>query len=337
MNKQYDVIVYIGRFRPQHNGHTKIIQDISQLAKKTLVIVGSKSNPITIKNPWTYEEVSDMIKHSVHVQYMTIAGVEDYTYDDYKWINEVNKLVDKETVGIVNSKIAIAGYDKDHTSYYLKYFPQWDFIEQKAYREYGTIVNGTDIRTEFFKGNTHHIKSIVPPYVFDVILGMDSKRKKYLQNEYNGIIETQKKYGTGNNVSTDAIVVQSGHLLLVQRKESGIDLWAMPGGFLEPDELLVEGVIRELRQETVLKVPEKVLLGSIKEIKLFDKIDRDLRSRIITQVYLFKLDDNLDLPKVKGSDDAKEAKWVSIHEFYNMRSVMYADHYHIIEKMLESL
>lgn len=337
LKKTYDVIVYIGRFQPLHNGHIKIIETISQLADRTLVIVGSKSNPVSVKNPWNYEERKDMIQYSVHVQYMTIAGVEDYTYDDYKWINEITKLVEIETIGIKNPKIAIAGYNKDHTSSYLQYFPQWDFIEQKAYKEYGTIVNATDIRAELFKDMTHHVKSIVSPYVFDVILNMNSKRKEYLINEYNGIIETQAKYGTGNHVATDAIVVQSGHILLIKRKDSGVDLWAMAGGFLDPKETLIQCVIRELKEETVLKVPEKVLLGSIKDVKIFDKIDRDLRSRIITQVYLFKLDDNLNLPKVKGTDDAKEAKWISIHDFYNMRSMMYADHYHIIEKMLESL
>jgi len=219
----------------------------------------------------------------------------------------------------------------------LKYFPQWDLIDQSAYKEYGDLVNATDIRKEWLSGKTYHIKPVLPPFVFDFILSIAGDRLAYLMKEYAGIIATQETYGLGNFITTDAIVVQSGHVLLIKRKESGIDLWAMAGGFLDIEETLEQGVIRELKEETKLKVPEKVLLGSIKEVKIFDKVDRDLRGRIITQVYLFKLDDKLDLPKVKGNDDAKEAKWIPIGDFYNMRSVMYADHFHIVEKMLESL
>jgi len=339
MNKLYDVIVYIGRFQPFHNGHAKIIQDISRLAKKTVVIVGSKSNPVTVKNPFSFEERKTMIQHSVHVQYLDIEGVEDYTYDDYKWINEITEIVGNASAFTkkINPSIAIAGYNKDESSSYLKYFPQWDLIDQSAYKEYGDLVNATDIRKEWLSGKTYHIKPVLPPFVFDFILSIAGDRLAYLMKEYAGIIATQETYGLGNFITTDAIVVQSGHVLLIKRKESGIDLWAMAGGFLDIEETLEQGVIRELKEETKLKVPEKVLLGSIKEVKIFDKVDRDLRGRIITQVYLFKLDDKLDLPKVKGNDDAKEAKWIPIGDFYNMRSVMYADHFHIVEKMLESL
>lgn len=333
MNKKYDTIVYIGRFQPLHNGHVNIIQKISQLANKVIVIIGSKSNPISTKNPWSYDERVDMIKNSVHVQYLAISGVEDYIYDDFKWINKVTEIVNSESP--TNAKIAIAGYNKDESSSYLKYFPQWDLIEQLPYRVYGNLVNATDIRNEIFKGKFHHVETILPPYVSTEVSQMMGSKFKYLQGVYDDILDLKERYGEGNFNTTDSIVVQSGHTLLIERKDTG--LFAMPGGLLEPTETFDECVIRELREETGLKVPKKVLLGSIKEVRTFDKVDRDERGRYITRAYLFKLDDNLDLPKVKGNDDAKSAKWVPIGDFYNMRSVMFADHFHIVEKMLESL
>jgi len=334
-DKKYDIIVYIGRFQPLHNGHANINQKISQLAKKVVVIIGSKSNPVTVKNPWSYDERVEMIQNSTHVQYMKIHGVEDYVYDDYTWIKKVTEIVESESNP--DAKIAIAGYNKDESSTYLKYFPQWDLVEQPAYKVYGNLINATDIRNEIFQGKFHHVQTILPPFVATSVTLMNGTRLKYLKKEYDGILDIKQRYGTGNFVTTDAIVVQSGHVLLIKRGESGVDLWAMAGGLLEPNETFEDGVIRELREETRLKVPTKVLLGSIKHVKLFDKVDRDERGRYITQAYLFKLDDSLDLPKVKGNDDAKEAKWIPIGDFYNMRSVMYADHYHIVSKMLESL
>lgn len=339
--KKYDIVVYIGRFQPLHNGHVNIIQQISQIANEVIVIVGSKSNPVTVKNPFTYDERKEMIEKSTHVQYMKIYGVEDYTYDDYRWIAEITDIVNNESCSKYdpnkNTKIAIAGFNKDDSSSYLKYFPQWDLIEQLPYKEYGNMINATDIRTEFYKNNLHYLNGIIPAISFRYLQEMGDGKKYYLINEYNEIIRTQETYGLGNFITTDAIVVQSGHILLIKRKESGVDLWAMVGGFLELNETLDHCVIRELREETRLKVPEKVLMGSIKEKRLFDKPDRDLRGRIITQVYLFELDDALPLPKVKGHDDAKEAKWIPIGDFYNMRSEMYSDHFHIIEKMLDGV
>lgn len=54
------------------------------------------------------------------------------------------------------------------------------------------------------------------------------------------------------HVVVHAIVERDGALLLVKRaphlSEGG--KWGLPGGFLDRDETLVEGVLRELREET---------------------------------------------------------------------------------------
>ena len=138
-------------------------------------------------------------------------------------------------------------------------------------------------------------------------------------------------------MTTDAVVVQSGHILLVRRRaEPGKGLYAMPGGFLNPSERIKDGVIRELREETKIKVPDPVLRGSIKAREVYDKPDRSLRGRTITHAYLIELQPG-ELPKVKGSDDAEKAKWVPISVFEKMEDQMFEDHYHIIKDMLGKL
>lgn len=54
------------------------------------------------------------------------------------------------------------------------------------------------------------------------------------------------------HVVVHAIVERDGALLLVRRADGLLEAgkWALPGGFLDRDETLAEGVLRELREET---------------------------------------------------------------------------------------
>jgi len=128
------------------------------------------------------------------------------------------------------------------------------------------------------------------------------------------------------------VVVQSGHILLVERKaHPGKGLMALPGGFLNPKEKLKDAVIRELREETRIKVPAPVLTGSIEKVEVFDDPYRSARGRTITHAYLIELSGE-SLPKVKGGDDAAKAFWVP---FADIRpEMMFEDHYHIISAMV---
>jgi ADP-ribose pyrophosphatase YjhB (NUDIX family) len=54
------------------------------------------------------------------------------------------------------------------------------------------------------------------------------------------------------HVVVHAVVERDGALLLVKRAKRLVegDTWGLPGGFLDRDETLVEGVLRELKEET---------------------------------------------------------------------------------------
>jgi bifunctional NMN adenylyltransferase/nudix hydrolase len=142
-------------------------------------------------------------------------------------------------------------------------------------------------------------------------------------------------------VCVDAVVIQSGHILLVERKaEPGRGLLALPGGFVDQNERLLDAAIRELREETRLRVPDPVLRGSLGDRtkphlathRIFDDPHRSLRGRTLTVAYLFRLEDRTELPPVKGGDDAASAKWYPLAQL--RCESMYEDHYHIIQTML---
>jgi bifunctional NMN adenylyltransferase/nudix hydrolase len=92
-------------------------------------------------------------------------------------------------------------------------------------------------------------------------------------------------------------------------------------------------MIRELREETRLKVPTGFLEGSIKAMQVFDYPYRSARGRTISHAFLIVLTgDHTGLPKVRGGDDARRAFWVPIGELEPER--MFEDHWHIIRTML---
>ena len=90
-------------------------------------------------------------------------------------------------------------------------------------------------------------------------------------------------------------------MLLIERgNEPYKGCWAIPGGFMNMDETTGQTAIRELEEETGLKVSRVCQIGA------YTKVDRDPRGRTISVAYLAVVDKALP---VKGLDDAAKAKW----------------------------
>ena len=105
-------------------------------------------------------------------------------------------------------------------------------------------------------------------------------------------------------VTADCIVITreaEPKVLLIQRGgEPFKGAWAFPGGFMDIDETTEKCAIRELEEETGLRVSD------IKQIGAYSKVDRDPRGRTITVAYLTIIDEPI---AVTGQDDAANAEW----------------------------
>ena len=340
-NKKYDTLVLIGRFEPVHNAHVALLRRAAELATNVIVIVGSANQPRTYKNPWTSKERELMLRNILESPAFpddfvyTIAHNIDTVYNDTAWMQRVQAIVNGNTR--VGQKIGIIGHRKEDTGFYLDMFPQWGLEEMDQVEP----LNATHIRDLYFKNdaNMNFIRSVVPGTVFQMMEGWKDT-PEYLQiireREH---IETYKKQFAGLAyppifVTADAVVICSGHVLMVKRKaEPGKGLWALPGGFVNAytDKSVLLAAIRELREETKIKVPAPVLIGSIKRSKVFDAVNRSARGRTITHAFLIELP-NGELPTVKGSDDAEKAQWVPIADVKS--DVCFEDHYEIIQNMI---
>ena len=334
MSKPYGTLVLIGRFQPLHNAHLEIIKRCTALTDQLVVIAGSAHQPRTYKNPFTYAERERMIKDAamgLNLRVYVEPNV-DTIYNDQAWAVRVQGIVSKYVC--LGTKTAIIGHKKDDSSFYLDMFPQWDYVDVEQIEPLGA----TDIRDLYFKWdfNSNFIKNVVPETTYDFLMNFRRTEEFAQIIREREFVETYKKQYASLPyppvfVTTDAVVIQSGHVLMIKRRsEPGKGLWALPGGFLnaDTDKSVQDAMIRELREETGIKVPAPVLKGSIQDNRVFDAIGRSARGRTITHAFKIVLPDG-ELPKVKGMDDAEKARWVPIAEVRSDQC--FEDHFEILQ------
>ena len=339
---KYDALVFIGRFQPFHNGHKAIVDAAIKQAKEVIIVVGSSFASRNIRNPFTFEERRQMIKSVFPGNNVKVVPVSDYPYDDNKWVRAVQNVVHGALAWSADPiRIGLIGHEKDGSSYYLKIFKPLGWGNVSVANVDG--INATDIRVALLGNNKEQYNpvSVMPIETVRVMTkiftdGPDGYSESWmtLRAEYQMIKKYKESWKAApfppTFMTVDAVVVQSGHILLVKRGDMpGKGLWALPGGFLNQGETMLDGALRELKEETKIKVPLPVLAGSIKDSKTFDAPNRSQRGRTITQAFYIDLGFAEELPKVKGSDDAEKAFWVPFHEV--KQELMFEDHFHIID------
>lgn len=94
-------------------------------------------------------------------------------------------------------------------------------------------------------------------------------------------------------------------LMLIKRGEFPFKShWALPGGFLKPNETVEQCAVRETVEETGIEP------SAIMPVGTFSEIDRDPRGRIISNAYVSII--TADSEKIRGGDDAADAKWFDV-------------------------
>lgn len=368
--KLYDKAVFIGRFQPAHKGHFHVIKKAAERLKDggdLIVLVGSANRSKSIRNPLNAEQRISLLceglvdvgllnkQHNdsdstiIHTMYdnkeftIHLLPLDDDPYNLNMWIENVQRIVSnvsiKDITGTNSDEVALVGHSKDHTSFYLKMFPQWDSVEIDNYEG----VSSTDLREGIFE-NRLEVLDQTTPMIKNIILNefeefddirkeaefVKAYKKSWANSPYEPIFST-----------VDAVIVQAGHVLLIERGDfPGKGQLALPGGYVDPHEFIQDAMVREVYEETRLDIPKRVFRSYIKgEPVVFDDPHRSVRGRTITHAFLVDISDNVSygaheikMTSIRGGDDAASASWVPLGKI--RAENMFEDHYFIIREML---
>jgi len=346
--KEFDFLVFIGRFQPLHQGHMAVIRAGLQQAEQLIVLCGSAHQPRSVRNPWTFAERESMICAALskaHGLRTHVAPLMDIVYNDESWVRNVQATIN----GLVTAhygvphktpRVGLIGHSKDQSSYYLNLFPQWGAVNVGNHEG----ISATPIREAIFaadEGAKSCVNDVLKP-----LLHQSTQQKladfcatpayAKIKDEHQFVAQYKQAWRAApyspTFVTVDAVVVQSGHVLMVERRNRpGKGLLALPGGFVDEGEKLVDACLRELCEETQLSIAHALLKGAIKSREVFDDPHRSARGRTITHAFYIELEPSKILPEVKGGDDAKHAMWVPLAELDPAK--IFEDHYFIIQQL----
>lgn len=352
--QKHDYLVFIGRFQPLHNGHLHVMRQALAAGRKLIVLVGSSNAARSPRNPFTYEERRDTIlaaRGAIEAapDRILVRPLPDFLYNDRAWIAHVQRSVDEaiaEDGSSERASVGLIGHSKDKSSYYLRMFPNWDAVDVRT--QHGTL-NSTDLREDYLRRAPRIPDAPLCPAETSEFLTrfMLTNAFKWLVGETEFYRDYKAAWGkTPYPVfinCVDAVVVQSGHILLVERaRRPGAGLLALPGGHVDPNESFRDAAVRELKEETKIsdqkgEIPPAMLASFIDETKtrLFDHPDRSERGRVVTQAFLFDLPARKPMFSVRGDDDAASACW---HELGRLSAdQFFEDHAAIIREMTGAL
>lgn len=269
---------------------------------------------------YSKDETSYYLKMFPQWKQIEVEGIDDLNATDIRIALFENENFD-EKIGI-NLPKGIHNYLK---SFMLS--PEYDnLIKEYQFQVFHDRMWNMDLMLDYFletelnnSNDWEHDEGVVEAVI-------ETLRNKYRVAPYDPYF-----------VTVDMLVLQAGHILLVRRRsEPGKGLFAIPGGYLKREEWTIDSALRELKEETGIKVPPAILRSNIKADDWFEHPKRSLRRRNITHAFIVELPPG-ELPKVRGQDDADKAKWIPLNVFEKMENILFEDHYHIVKSLLGKL
>ena len=333
------IYYYGGTFDPITKAHEAIIRKIKkEMRESDKLIIGIVQNDEKNYNVSVNDRLN-MVKKSLDAHEIVIQDKRTYAYLDAHYRGE---------------KITICMGDDEWYSLCSGKWVNWDLLlkcyefmvfyredNDKIYREDNDEIvlpaginpnvtflsaedtdgiSSTAVREILFKNPECHY-SDVRDYITHVVFRYIKDNELYFQNgnDYNEkekeflkeyAVKKEKNHWGEPSVTTDTVAYNGDKILLIRRGNYPYkNFWALPGGFFEKtDEDLNFGAQRELKEETGIDIDPKYF----RQIKTYGH-NFDPRMKIVDVAFSVRVNKK-DMDKVKGLDDACDARWFQIDE-----------------------
>ena len=326
------IYYYGGTFDPITKAHEAIIRKIKkEMRESDKLIIGIVQNDEKNYNVSVNDRLN-MVKKSLDAHEIVIQDKRTYAYLDAHYRGEKITICmgDDEWYSLcsgkwVNWDLLLKRYEflvfnrenkNDEIMLPAGINPNVTFLSA----EDTDGISSTAVREILFKNPECHY-SDVRDYITHVVFRYIKDNELYFQNgnDYNEkekeflkeyAVKKEKNHWGEPSVTTDTVAYNGDKILLIRRGNYPYkNYWALPGGFFEKtDEDLNFGAQRELKEETGIDIDPKYF----RQIKTYGH-NFDPRMKIVDVAFSVRVSKK-DMDKVKGLDDACDARWFQIDE-----------------------
>lgn len=197
----------------------------------------------------------------------------------------------------------------------------------------GELMEIREDRLYLTKRGADYINGVIPLFYSErskqELINLSEKKVNRTEDEKVFLEAYSMKDYPKPSLTADCIVLRKARgnldILLIKRGEHPyMNCYALPGGFLNPNETIEEAAHRELHEETGIEDIELSLL------QVFSQPGRDPRGWIISTVYVGYVGEN---QLVNFGSDSIDAVWVGINELSDYELAF--DHREMIELALK--
>ena len=333
------IYYYGGTFDPITKAHEAIIRRIKkEMRESDKLIIGIVQNDEKNYNVSVNDRLN-MVKKSLDAHEIVIQDKRTYAYLDAHYRGEKITICmgDDEWYALCSGKWVNWDLLLKHYEFMVFYREDNDEIYREDNDEIvlpaginPTVtflsaedtdgISSTAVREILFKNPECHY-SDVRDYITHVVFRYIKDNELYFQNgnDYNEkekeflkeyAVKKEKNHWGEPSVTTDTVAYNGDKILLIRRGNYPYkNFWALPGGFFEKtDEDLNFGAQRELKEETGIDIDPKYF----RQIKTYGH-NFDPRMKIVDVAFSVRVSKK-DMDKIKGLDDACDARWFQIDE-----------------------
>ena len=363
-----DAAVLIGRFQPLHHGHLAGLRHALAHAPRCVVVIASAHQARTPRNPFTWEERAQLIRHSLRDDEQArvdfVPAREPFHLP--RWACQVHEAVQlalgarphPARIGLVSLMEDVPSHARMHAA--LRSHTGWRDLPASPApplpsvptplptpERVGRLTPGRVLREHLFAsahegpdttlaGMAHALPEASQRFVRQ---WLDGPHYPVLAEEWRMLRDYHAAWSASPYppvfVTVDALVTCGGHhVLLIRRGQApGKGLLALPGGFLDVHESLWHATLRELAEETGLQRPETDWHAALRGVAVFDHPERSQRGRTLTHCHWFDLPE-ASPPPVEAADDAADAAWLPLSHLRALEDQFHDDHFHIPDHFL---